>query len=146
MAFEIEHKYLVMDDSFMGMAVSSRRIVQGYLSSRPDCVVRVRIYGDEAFLTVKGRNHGDTRLELEYHIPMEDAQKMLPLCEGKVLEKVRYIVPYHGFTWEVDVFEGHRRGLVTAEIELPASDTHYDIPPFVGENVTGNPEYFNSNL
>ena len=146
MALEIEHKYLVVYDSYRDMATDRVEIRQGYLSRAANCVVRVRILGDRAFITVKGKTAGDTRLEYEYPIPVDDARDMLALCSGNIIAKTRYIVPYEGFTWEVDEFAGHLEGLVIAEIELTSSGTQYKRPPFVGENVTGNPRYYNSNL
>ena len=132
MAKEIEHKYLVKNDGYVGMSMASHHIRQGYLSRVPERVVRVRTYDDKGFITVKGKNQGDT-------------EAMLSLCEPPVIDKVRYIVPYAGFTWEVDKFES-KTGLVTAEIELPESGIQYELPPFVGDNVTGDPRYYNSNL
>lgn len=145
MGLEIEHKYLVADDSYKAMSESCHEIRQGYLSRIPERVVRVRIYDDRGYLTVKGLNHGDIRQEFEYAIPREDALEMLALCESPVIEKRRYIVPYGGFIWEVDEFINPRCP-ATAEIELPDSDTAYPLPPFVGNNVTGDPAYYNSNL
>ncbi|MBO5445057.1 MAG: CYTH domain-containing protein [Muribaculaceae bacterium] len=146
MGLEIEYKYLVKNTNFKAMAESSLRIRQGYLSRNPERVVRVRTKGDRGYLTVKGKNHGASRLEFEYEIPFEDAEKMLSLCEGQLLDKIRYLVPYEGHVWEVDEFLGNRLGLVTAEIELESEDTPFSIPDFIGENVTGNPAYYNSNL
>lgn len=146
MSLEIEHKYLVIDDSFRELAVEKIEMHQGYLSRMLNSVIRVRITDKKAFLTIKGKNNGDTRTEFEYEIPFEDAQKMLDLCQGNIISKTRYIVPYEGFVWEVDVFHKNHEGLIIAEIELPTSDTPYTLPPFVGENVTGNPMYYNSNL
>lgn len=154
MAYEIEHKYLVVNTRYLSMAQSSRSICQGYLSRNPDCVVRVRIADDKGFITVKGRNFSDnaddtkqaTRKEFEYNVPLEDAREMLKLCEGNCIAKTRYIVPFEGYIWEVDEFHGSREGLTIAEIELTSSDEKYPLPPFVGKEVTGNPEYYNSNL
>lgn len=145
MGKEIEHKYLVKDDGYVGMSIVAHHIRQGYLSRVPERTVRVRTYDDKGFITVKGKNQGDTRLEFEYEVPLRDAKEMLSLCEPPVIDKVRYIVPYAGFTWEVDQFES-KTGLVTAEIELPESGIQYELPPFVGDNVTGDPRYYNSNL
>lgn len=145
MGKEIEHKYLVKDDGYVGMSIVAHHIRQGYLSRVPERTVRVRTYDDKGFITVKGKNQGDTRLEFEYEVPLRDAEEMLSLCEPPVIDKVRYIVPYAGFTWEVDKFES-KAGLVTAEIELPESGIQYELPPFIGENVTGDPRYYNSNL
>ena len=146
MALEIEYKYLVKNDSYRLLASESVSIFQGYLSRDPERTVRVRIKGDKGFLTVKGKSSGAVRYEFEYEISIDDASKMLGMCIPPILEKIRYIVPFEGHLWEVDEFLGHKRGLVTAEIELMSADEHYLIPDFIGENVTGNPEYYNSNL
>ena len=95
---------------------------------------------------MKGKTIGDTRLEFEYEIPLEDARQMMNLCLPGIIEKRRYVVPFEGFVWEVDEFAGTRKGLVLAEIELPDSSTPYTLPSFIGENVTGRPEFYNSNL
>lgn len=145
MAIEIEHKYLVIDRSFRHMASSSVSIRQGYLSTDPERVVRVRTRNEKGYITVKGITEGDRRLEFEYEIPLHDALQMLELCPH-TLEKRRWIVPYGSYTWEVDEFGGRLKGLILAEIELPASDTDYPLPPFVGENVTDTPRYYNSVL
>lgn len=145
MAHEIEHKYLVINDTYQTMSIARHHIMQGYLSRIPERVVRVRLLDDRGFLTVKGKNDGDTRLEFEYEIPVEDARQLLSLCDGKIIDKTRYIVPFDGFTWEVDRFSGDE-GMTVAEIEIPSSDTSYPLPPFVGENVTGQVRYYNSNL
>lgn len=146
MAIEIEHKYLVKDDSYRTMATSSEHILQGYLCRVPDTTVRVRVRGERGYLTVKGITVGDARPEYEYEVPLQDALGMLRLCRGRVVEKVRLLVPFEGFMWEVDEFGGDLQGLVTAEIELPDGDTRYPLPPFVGKDVTGDPQYYNSNL
>ncbi len=146
MAFEIEHKYLVNDDSYKKMAVKKVEIRQGYLSRLPERTVRVRTCDKEGFLTVKGKNHGDTRLEFEYEIPYEDACEMLALCEPGMIEKTRWLVKVDGLVWEVDEYHGAREGLTVAEVEIPQSGLHYSIPPFAGRNVTGEPAYYNSNL
>ncbi|MDE5850824.1 MAG: CYTH domain-containing protein [Muribaculaceae bacterium] len=146
MAFEIEHKYLVTNDAFRQLATSEYRISQGYLSRNPDRTVRVRVKGDRGYLTVKGKNDGAVRREFEYEIPLKDAEELLGMCESPVIEKIRFLVPFEGRIWEVDEFFGSKTGLVTAEIELVSADEQYDLPPFVGENVTGNPAYYNSNL
>ena len=147
MAKEIERKFLVKNSSFMDISDSRRDIKQGYISRRPEGTVRVRICGDKAFLTVKGRNKGAVRDEWEYPVPVEDAMQMLARCtEGNVIEKTRYIVPFGGLKWEIDVFHGAHEGLVVAEIERPAPDTPFTQPPFIGREVTGDQRYYNSNL
>ena len=146
MGIEIEHKFLVKNDSFRNMAISSLHIRQGYLCREPERTVRVRIKGDKGYLTVKGKNHGASRTEFEYEINLEDAEKMLGMCVPPLLEKTRYIVPFEGHTWEVDEFAGNLAGLIMAEIEMASEDEDYSIPDFIGEDITGNPSYYNSNL
>lgn len=146
MAIEIEYKFLVKKDSYKDMASSFCRIKQGYLCREPERTVRVRVKGDRGYLTVKGKNNGASRLEFEYEISRDDAEKMLSMCLPPVLEKTRYFVNYNGHLWEVDEFAGNLSGLVTAEVELQSEDESFDKPDFVGEDVTGNPAYYNSNL
>lgn len=146
MALEIEHKYLVKNDSYREMAVNSVEICQGYLSRNPDRTVRIRIKGEKGYLTVKTRNVGDVRHEFEYQIPVDDARSLLAACLPPVISKIRHIVPYRGHDWEVDEFQGDLKPLVVAEIELAEPGESYDLPPFVGKNVTGDPAYYNSNL
>lgn len=147
MAKEIERKFLVTDDSYTNLASRSVHIMQGYLCRRPESTVRVRIADNRAWLTVKGRNRGIERDEWEYPIPPEDAQAMLGRCaDGNVIEKTRYYVPFGNLTWEVDRFAGSHEGLTVAEVELPCADCPIEFPPFIGEEVSGNPRYYNSNL
>lgn len=146
MAVEIEYKYLVKNDNYKAMATSKVRIRQGYLNRKPERTVRVRTKGERGFLTVKGKNSGASRLEFEYEIPKADAEEMLTLCMPPILDKTRYLVPFEGHVWEVDEFHGIREGLVTAEIELHSEEESYSTPDFIGENVTGDPKYYNSNL
>lgn len=148
MAKEIERKYLVVNDSYRRLATSAIDLAQGYLSTDVDSTVRVRVAGEKAWITIKGRNCGASRKEWEYSIPTEDARAMLAeCCKGHLIEKTRYIVDAgKGLRWEVDVFHGRHEGLVVAEIELPTEDTPYTLPSFIGEEVTGNPAYYNSVL
>ncbi len=147
MAKEIERKFLVTDASYKELASESHHIVQGYLNRDPDRTVRVRLLDSRGFITVKTRSHGATRNEWEYPIPADDAREMLNACDGPVLEKVRYIVEAgNGLRWEIDEFGGRLSPLVVAEIELPAEDTEFSKPPFIGKEVTGDPRYFNSSL
>lgn len=147
MGKEIERKFLVADDSYLSMAGSSRHIMQAYLSTNPDATVRLRVLDDEAFITVKSRNKGCERGEWEYRVPSADVAEMLEACKiDQVIDKTRHYVDYHGNCWEVDQFHGRLDGLVLAEIELPSADCHFDIPPFAGREVTGDPRYYNSNL
>lgn len=146
MALEIEHKFLVKNSDFKKSAVASIVIRQGYLCRDPERTVRVRLKGEKGFLTVKGKNSGAVRDEFEYEIPREDAERMLEMCLPPILEKTRYIVPFGGKIWEVDEFSGTRTGLITAEIELRSESEKYEKPGFIGDDVTGNKAYYNSNL
>lgn len=147
MAKEIERKYLVNSGEYRQMAKSSRKIVQAYLNRDPRSTVRVRIADEKAWLTVKGLNEGAVRDEWEYEIPVADARHMIERCaNGTVIEKTRWLVDFGGFCWEVDEFGGSHAGLVVAEIELPEADTQFELPPFVGEEVTGDVRYYNSSL
>ncbi len=145
MGIEIERKFLVRDaavlDGIEGVAYR-----QGYLSLDPERTVRVRRAGDRAFLTIKGRTVGATRAEFEYEIPLDDAEAMFHLCVAPIIEKVRHRVPHAGRTWEVDVFGGANEGLVVAEVELPSEVAIVVLPPWVGDEVTDDPRYYNANL
>lgn len=146
MAFEIEHKYLVVNDTFRSMATGKIEIRQGYLNRNPDRTVRIRTMGNKGFLTVKSRNHGAKRLEFEYEIPLEDAKQILNLAEPGIVEKTRYLVPFDGLLWEIDEFHGSLNGVIVAEVEIPDDGIVYNKPPFIGADITGNPDYYNSNL
>ena len=147
MAKEIERKFLVRNDSYKAFAVGNDEIAQGYISTDPDGTVRVRLKGEKAFLTVKTRNQGCVRNEWEYEIPAADARQMLENCRGCIISKTRYYIPADdGLQWEVDEFHGTRQGLTVAEIELPSEDTAFAIPSFIGDDVTGDPAYYNSSL
>ena len=147
MAKEIERKFLVIDKSYREMSVTGRSIVQAYLNRDPKATVRVRITDDKAFLTIKGKNDGATRDEWEYPIPVSDARDMIARCaSGRIIEKKRFVVPFEGYDWEIDEFGGELEGLTVAEIELPAEDNEFSLPPFVGDEVTGDPRYYNSSL
>lgn len=146
MSVEIERKFLVYGEEWksLGKPVLLR---QGYLSSTPERVVRVRIEGDDAMLTIKGRNVGAIRSEWEYPIPFGDAAALLDqLCERPLIEKYRYRIEYHGFTWEIDEFLGENVGLVVAEIELQSEQQQFDKPDWIGDEVTHDTRYFNANL
>lgn len=150
MSKEIERKFLVSGDGFMSEATASHSIEQGYISRRPEGTVRVRVLDGRGYLTVKGITRGVTRREWEYEIPETDAREMLAeACDGAVLSKTRYVVPASGgLRWEVDVFHSPERiaGLTLAEIELPAEDTPFERPAWLGREVSGDPAYYNSNL
>lgn len=144
---EIERKFLVTGE-FKNLSYKSYRIVQGYLSSVPERVVRVRIKGDKAYITIKGpaENNGLSRFEWEKEITIADAEALLPLCEPGTIEKTRYLVKNGHHTIEVDEFYGENQGLVVAEVELISIDDIFDKPEWLGEEVTGDDRYYNSNL
>lgn len=146
MAKEIERTFLVDDDSFRSMAAFTFHILQGYLNRDPERTVRIRIRNDSAFLTVKGKTVGCERDEFEYEIPLEDGLQMLKMCSGRILDKTRYIVPFGGLNWEVDEYHGDLEGLIVTEVELPRADVEFELPPFAGREVTGDPKYYNSQL
>lgn len=146
MAIEIERKFLVADpQAAISAAESSERILQGYLSVNPDATVRVRLIGDRGRLTVKSRNRGCVRGEWEYDIPRADAAELLGLSVSAVIDKTRYRVPYGGHTWEVDIFTSPR-SLALAEVEMLSADEEVILPPWLGPEVTSNPQYYNSTL
>lgn len=146
MPVEIERKFLVTSGCWRAGATSSRRIVQGYLASDPARSVRIRIAGDEAWLTIKGAATGISRAEFEYPVPAADAGEMLALCLPGVIEKIRHLVPHHNQLWEIDEFLGDNAGLIIAEIELDAPDQAIAHPPWAGRDVTHDPRYLNANL
>lgn len=143
---EIERKYLVSDLSFLEHATKDYRIEQGYISLRP--TVRVRLRDNEGFLTIKGNTDasGLVRSEWEYAIPWAEAIGLMNLCGERVVKKVRYIVPYDGELWEVDVFQGRHSGLIVAELELDNVEYLYSLPPWLGREVTGDKRYYNAAL
>ncbi len=146
MAKEIERKFLVIGEEWKrGTSGVSYR--QGYLSTVKERTVRVRTVGDKGFLTIKGVTVGVSRSEFEYPIPTADANAMLDdLCERPLIEKTRYKVQHAGLTWEIDEFFGENRGLIVAEVELKDEQQTFDLPSWVGKEVSGDPRYFNSNL
>ena len=146
MGIEIEKKFLLTGTEWKQLATGTA-YRQSYLNSVKERTVRVRTINDQGFLTIKGVSVGATRLEYEYEIPLEDANALLDeLCEKPLIEKNRYKISFSGFTWEVDEFFGENDGLVVAEIELESENQVFDKPEWVGEEVTGDSRYFNSNL
>lgn len=146
MAKEIERKFLLSGDEWRALA-SGTHYRQGYLNSIKERTVRIRTINDKAFLTIKGITISATRAEYEYEIPFNDCVEMLEgLAERPIIEKKRYKIPYGGLVWEVDEFLGVNQGLIVAEVELQSEDQPFDKPSWVGEEVSGDPRYFNSNL
>jgi CYTH domain-containing protein len=145
MALEIERKFLAKEGVWRNEKGEKYR--QGYLNSVKERTVRVRIIGEKGYLTVKGISRGAVRVEYEYEIPGEEAEAMLnDLCEKPLIEKMRYKIEFKGLIWEVDEFFGENQGLIVAELELESEDQKFIKPEWIGEEVTGDPKYFNANL
>jgi adenylate cyclase len=146
MGKEIERKFLVKNHDFKKFGRGTF-IQQGFLSSTKERVVRIRIAGHQAFLTIKGISKGASRTEFEYEIPGEDAEFIMNnLCEKPIIEKFRYRIKAANVVWEVDEFKGLNEGLIIAEIELQSEDQAFDIPEWIGMEVTDDPKYYNSSL
>ena len=142
---EIERKYLVVNEQYK--AGVPTRILQGYICSEENRVVRIRVKGEKAYITIKNATIGFARNEYEYEIPVADAEAMLHnTCQQPIIDKTRYVLEHKGFTWEVDEFHGDNEGLVVAEIELESKDEEFELPDFVGEEVTGDARYYNACL
>ena len=148
MSQEIERKFLVKDSSYKNMAVSSSRITQGYICSDRGRTVRVRIRNEKGYLTIKGpsADNGLSRYEWEHEIPIDEALELMKLCLPGMIDKTRYLVEFGKHVFEVDEFYGDNEGLVVAEVELGSVDEKYEVPSFLGEEVTGQVKYYNSFL
>ena len=145
---EIERKFLVTSDVFKEEASIKTRIVQGFLNTHPERTVRVRIKGDAGFLTIKGKSNetGTSRFEWEEQIDVKDAEALLKLCEEGILEKTRFEINVGSHMYEVDEFHGNNKGLVIAELELNSENESFAKPDWLGEEVTGDIKYYNSQL
>jgi adenylate cyclase len=147
MGVEIERKFLVSGDGWRAGVVRTRRIRQGYLARNDTATVRVRAVDDDfGALTVKGATAGIARAEFEYQIPLADAEQLLLLSMGNIIEKVRHDVQHGNLTWEVDVFHGANEGLVVAEVELECEDQAFSKPTWLGAEVTDDIRYYNAEL
>lgn len=147
MGLEIERKFLV-DGEFKLKSFKSYPIKQGYLTLSGTNVVRIRVRGDDAFITIKSiaKEGGITRNEWEYEIPVADAEEMLNLCEDAIIDKRRFLVQVGSHVFEVDEFYGDNEGLLLAEVELKSEDEPFEKPDWLGDEVTGNVRYYNSFL
>ncbi|AKA34879.1 MAG: CYTH domain-containing protein [Muricauda sp.] len=145
---EIERKFLVTSDAYKKEAQTQTRIVQGFLNTHPDRTVRVRVRDGKGFLAVKGASNqsGTTRFEWETEISASEAANLIDLCEGHILEKIRYAVPCGHHVFEVDEFLAENKGLVIAEVELAHEDEVFEKPSWLGKEVTGAIQYYNSQL
>lgn len=145
---EIERKFLVKSEAFKDQAFNSYDIRQGFLNSAPERTVRIRLKNDKGFLTIKGKSSADglSRFEWEKEIPKTDAEALLLLCEKRIIDKTRYEVKVGNHTFEVDEFYGDNQGLIIAEVELNSKTDTFEKPDWLGEEVTGDIKYYNSNL
>jgi adenylate cyclase len=147
MKFENERKFLLCGDGWKSLATNQISIRQAYLASSGKASVRVRIKGDgTATLAVKSRPVDIRRLELEYAIPILEAEALLQLRQGSIIEKVRHVIPWGDLAWEIDVFSGQNLGLTIAEIELRDQHERVELPDWIGTEVTGVPQYYNGSL
>jgi adenylate cyclase len=146
MGREIERKFLVIGEEWRSQA-KGIPYAQGYIPTGEGATVRARIAGDKGYLTIKGKTEGMARSEFEYPIPVADAREILDtLCEQPFIEKIRYKMVIDPVVWEIDEFHGENEGLRIAEVELEDENQTVDIPTWIGEEVTGDPRYYNSNL
>ena len=145
---EIERKFLVQSDAFKDQAFKSTRIVQGFLNTHKKRTVRVRLKGNDGFLTIKGESSssGLSRFEWEKSIPKQEAEQLLQLCEDGVIDKIRYEVKVEEHVFEIDVFFGDNTGLIVAEVELSSENETFKKPNWLGQEVTGDIRYYNSQL
>jgi CYTH domain-containing protein len=145
---EIERKFLTISNEFKADATAKTRIVQGFLNTNPDRTVRVRIKGEKGFITVKGKSNraGTSRFEWEKEIPIQEAEALLELCEKGILEKTRFEIPCGNHIFEVDEFHGFNSGLTIAEVELSSEEEAFQKPGWLGQEVTGEIKYYNSQL
>jgi adenylate cyclase len=143
---EIERKFLVKSEEYKERAFAKNEIAQGYLNSNPERTVRVRIKGNQGYLTIKGKGNetGMSRLEWEKEIPVDEARQLLNLCESGIISKIRHEVKFENHTFEIDEFIGENEGLVIAEIELHSEGEAFEKPDWLGEEVTNNERYYNS--
>jgi len=144
MAQEIERKFLVLNDSWREQVFRRTCMRQGYLNETQKSSVRVRVEGDNAYLNIKSATLGVFRKEYEYPIPVDEANEILSdLANKPLIEKTRHYVKFANHVWEVDVFEGENKGLIVAEVELAHEGEAVELPPWVGEEVSADPRYYN---
>jgi adenylate cyclase len=147
MAIEIERKFLVAEDGWRSLVTASKKLRQGYLASSGGVTVRVRTIDDHhGFITIKSGGSALARAEFEYEVPVADARQMLGYCRGAQIEKVRHSLDLAGGDWVVDEFRGRHDGLVLAEVELESPTAPLEKPSWLGDEVTGDPQYYNSSL
>ncbi len=142
---ETERKFLI-NNTILPLLKNGILYVQGYLNTNPERTLRVRIAGEKAFITIKGKTNKCSRLEFEYEIPRKDAEELIPLCENIPVKKIRHIIHHDSHCWEIDVFLDENKGLLLAEIELNSEDEKFTIPSWIEKEVTNDVRYFNSYL
>ena len=146
MGVEIERKFLLKNSEWRNCQKEEIKLRQGYLNSNSERTVRVRTNGRVGIITIKGKTTNMTRKEYEYEIPLAEALELLDLCEQPIIEKTRNKIIYNQKIWEVDEFEGNNKGLILAEIELESEDEEFQLPDWIGQEVTSDPRYYNSSL
>ncbi len=146
MALEIERKFLLNNTNWRSEVQHSFSIQQGYLNTHPERTIRIRVKGEQAFLTIKGKTNKFTRKEFEYPLPFEDGKELLYLCEQPLIEKTRHVIRRNDLCWEIDEFQGANTGLVIAEVELKYENQRIELPEWIGEEVSDDERYYNSNL
>ncbi len=144
---EIERKFLLKTTDFL-KDKAGKRITQGYLTTDPERTVRVRVKGDQGFLTIKGKSNdtGLSRYEWEKEITLQEAEELLQICLSGVIDKTRYEIKIEQHTWEIDIFHGDNKGLTLAEIELQSEEELFSLPGWIDKEVTGDKRYYNSYL
>ncbi len=144
MSIEIERKFLVLSDEWKKHAHREDIVRQGYLSSEDSCSIRVRVTSECGFLNIKSGEPTMRRIEYQYVIPVTDAEEMLyKFCRWPLIEKRRYWVAHSGHEWQIDVFDDANKGMIVAELELKREDEKFELPPWVGAEVTDDPRYYN---
>ena len=147
MGIEIERKYRIRTQEWQNLSHHQFSIRQGYISTAAEQTIRVRCCEQKAWLTIKSKAQNGKRLEFEYPIPIEDANEMLnEWASNRIIHKTRHHVRVEQHVWEIDVFHGANEGLIIAEIELTSTDERFKLPSWVGEEVTEDHRYSNSNL
>ena len=147
MGIEIERKFLVAEDGWRALVTRSEKLRQGYLATAGGVTVRVRTLDDHhGYITIKSGGSALARAEFEYEIPVADARQMLGYCRGAQIEKIRHSLDLPGGDWVVDEFRGRHDGLILAEVELDSPTAQFDKPGWLGDEVTGDPQYYNSSL
>jgi adenylate cyclase len=146
MGIEIEKKYLLENSNWKTEAFKTIKIKQGYLNSEIERTIRVRTSGNEGIITIKGKTVNLTRSEFEYAIPLNDALELLKMCDSPIIEKTRYLIKKGELTWEIDEFSGENEGLIVAEIELTDENQEFDLPEWIGKEVSHDTRYYNSSL